>query len=520
MIKKLTNSKSLPVIFMVSTILSAICFRAARQNWVFITSGFGFDLPFILFMGMIICAIFFGAILVFKLQGSEFANKKAYKISLVIATFFALFLSVFGLIHTILYAMDENLEVFTLCLAKTLKEGALLLTVPFFALFYPKFPCKVKKAVATVSVLAVLLFGLNAYYPLTPYKMTSEPMVIDNGSEYSIVFATNDKGSAYVEYTYEGKDYKVFDNSCGRLITDKIHSIPVPYEHLRNNTYTVSSTRVMEDFSYGSRRGKTVTSGEYEFKYNDTDNQTWLVVSDWHTKLDKAYAAIANLESEFDGVLLVGDSSPGVDFQEQIITNVVEFGGKVSGGTKPVLYVRGNHETRGAFADELPVYLGIDQLYYTADVGPYSFVVLDSGEDKLDSHIEYGGMTDYDTYRANMIEWLKGVEVENEKVIAISHAWQISTVEPELSQAGWAELDRLGARLIISGHEHSCRFIGANEGYEQEVKEKYPDIIGYLDGGKSGDNFIASMLTLTEDGFEIKAVNNLDEEILNEEFSW
>ena len=52
------------------------------------------------------------------------------------------------------------------------------------------------------------------------------------------------------------------------------------------------------------------------------------------------------------------------------------------------------------------------------------------------------------------------------------------------------------------------------------VKEKYPDIIGYLDGGKSGDNFIASMLTLTEDGFEIKAVNNLDEEILNEEFSW
>ena len=518
--KKLIDKNAFIGIFTAMSVISAICFRSARQNWVFVANTFGFNLPMVLLGLMVASSVLLGVLLALRLWGNSFADKKAYKTLAIIGTVLSFILSLFAIIYTVMYAISESGEVFFLCLAQTLREGALMLTVPFFALFYPKSGCKTKKVIAALSVAAVLLMGVNSFHPLTPYKITSDPMVIDNGSEYSIVFAANDVGSAYVEYTYEGEDYKVYDNIGGRLVTGKTHSIPVPYEHLRNNTYKISSTRVIEDFSYGSRRGKTVTSAEYEFRYNDTDNQTWLVISDWHTQLDKAYTSIANLDSEFDAVMLVGDSSPGVDYEEQIITNTVEFGGKVSGGTKPVLYVRGNHETRGAYADELLVYLGIDQLYYTADMGPYSFVVLDSGEDKNDSHSEYGGMTDYNTYRADMIKWLKGVEVENEKVVALSHAWQISQVEPELSQAGWAELDRIVARLIISGHEHSCRFIGENEGYEKEIKETYPDIIGYIDGGKVGEDYIASMLTLSEDGFVIKAVNNHGAEIINEEFSW
>lgn len=520
MIRKMTNSKTLPAVLMISNILGAICFRAARQNWVFMAAIFGFDLPFVLLMGMILTGSLFAILLALKLWKKEATDTKGYKIALIIGTVFGLLLSVFALIHTVMYAMSENTEVFFLSLATTLKEGVFMLIVPFFVLFYPKFSCKLKKAIAVVSVLAVLLCGLNAYYPLTSYKITSDPMVIDNGTEYIIVFSTNDEGSAYVEYTYEGKDYKVSDNNCGRIVTGKTHTVTVPYEHLRNNSYKISSTRVIEDFSYGSRRGATVTSEEYEFKYNDSADQTWLVISDWHTMLQSAYDAIANFDTEYDAVMLVGDSSPGVDYQEQFITNTVQFGGQVSGGTKPVLYVRGNHETRGSFASELPECLGLEQLYYTADIGPYSFVVLDSGEDKEDAHVEYGGMTDYNTYRADMIEWLKGVEVKNEKVIAVSHAWQINIVEPELSQEGWAQLDRLGARLMISGHVHSCRILGENEGYEKEIKEKYPDIIGYLDGGLSNDTYIASLLTLSESGFELKAVDNWGNTVLNESFDW
>lgn len=50
--------------------------------------------------------------------------------------------------------------------------------------------------------------------------------VIDTGEDYGVVFTTSDFGMRYVEYSYNGKDYKVYDQNSGRLNTDSlIHSI-------------------------------------------------------------------------------------------------------------------------------------------------------------------------------------------------------------------------------------------------------------------------------------------------------
>jgi len=522
---KILSSNAFPSVFLVLSLLAAILFRASRSNWVFINKTVGIEsFSVILLTLMALTAVLFGVLLVIRLYTKDEASfnaKKYYRVLLSIGAVLTGVLFVFAMIYSMGLALSESSEVFFLTLRKTLSEGATLIIVPCLALFFPKLSCKVKKVVLAVLIVATVLSGINAFSPLKPYKITSEPMVIDNGNEYSIVFSTNDYGTAYAEYTFEGKTYKVFDNTGGRLNSNsKIHSVAVPYEHLRNNTYTVGSTRVVEEFSYGSRRGKTVTSAEYNFTFNDSDKQTWLVISDWHTMLDDAYKAISNLAKDYDAVILLGDASPGVDFEEQVISNIVDFGGEVSGGTKPVLYVRGNHETRGSYANDLPVALGLERFYYTADIGPYSFVVLDSGEDKDDSHIEYGGMNDYNTYRADMIKWLKGIEAKNEKVIALSHCWEISGVEEELSLAGWAELDRLDTRLLLSGHEHVCRFLGTNEGKEKELKEKYPDIIGYIDGGKIEGGYIASLLTLDKNSFEIYAVDTQGNEIIKESFNW
>ncbi len=520
--EKIFNSKLIPSVLLVLTVIGAVLFRASRSNWVFIGTTVSFNaLPVTLLALMAVCAALLGIHLRLKLANNNLCQKKAYKTVFAIIYAVSCLLIIFAVIYAIGLAVSESGEVFLLNLQKTLTEGTLLLLVPFFVLFYPLLPVKTKKVIAALSIVAVLLSGFNEFYPLSSYKITSTPMVIDNGEGYSIVFSTNDYGTAWAEYTYDGKDYKIYDNTGGRLNSDKkIHSISVPYEHLRNNTYKVGSTRVVEEFSYGSRRGKTVTSLEYDFKYNNGDDQKWLVVSDWHTHVNMAIQSINNTASDYDGVILLGDATPGVDFEQQVITNIVNFGGQISGGTRPVLYVRGNHETRGSYAKDLPVALGIEQLFYTADIGPYSFVVLDSGEDKDDSHIEYGGMTDYNTYRADMIEWLRSVEVKNDKVIALSHSWEISSVEEELSYAGWAELDRLGTRLLLSGHEHECRFLGENEGKEKDIKEKYPDIIGYIDGGKVGNSYVASMLTLNKNGFEIYAIDNNGEVFADEKFEW
>ena len=74
-------------------------------------------------------------------------------------------------------------------------------------------------------------------------------------------------------------------------------------------------------------------------------------------------------------------------------------------------YTRGNHETRGAFATEFQRYFSPkeENIYYTFRQGPICFVILDTGEDKPDSDIEYAGITVYDEYRTEQAEWLRQV---------------------------------------------------------------------------------------------------------------
>ena len=78
---------------------------------------------------------------------------------------------------------------------------------------------------------------------------------------------------------------------------------------------------------------------------------------------------------------------------------------------KPLYYVRGNHETRGPFATYFQDYFNPreNHIYGTLQDGPIFFILLDTGEDKPDSDLEYSGITDYDNYRTEQMEWLKQV---------------------------------------------------------------------------------------------------------------
>ena len=527
--KKLNLSQSVPahLIFTLLSLIATVFFYSFNLWWVFINITVNLQhfceilLTFMALNTALMGALSCIRINEFKKGEAPIYKGKLHKILFTVSAIisFIIFAFVFG--YGISLFFGENSGVLSLKIADTLSKVIPLVTLISLAIFYPASGCKTKKVVASIVVIASSLWIINDFVPLATYEITSNPIVIDTSENYSVVFSTSHYGTGYVEYTYEGKDYKVFDHTAGRLNSDsRIHSVEVPYEHLRNNNYKIGSTRVVDEFSYGSRLGKTVVSEEYTLTYNASDNQTWLVISDWHTMLDKASDAV-NYLGDYDSVILLGDSAPGVDYEKDVIKNTIQFAGEISGGTKPVIYVRGNHETRGSYANDLPRVLGLDELYYTLDVGPYSFVVLDSGEDKVDSHPEYGGLTAYGSYRADMIEWLKTAEATNDKVITLSHSWNISDVEEELSIIGWNEIDRIGTRLIMAGHYHQCRLLTTeNEGAESKLLSAHPGIIGYIDGGKSGENYIASKLTLSADGFSLEAVNNFGENVFSDSFEW
>lgn len=523
--KGLLKSKEFSVAALVISVIAPILFNAARATWVFVDITLNIEgFTRYLLYAMVIIAVLNCALCALRLydvkkNGTPVYRQRAFSVIREITFVLSLIFFIAGLIFAISVATSESSGEYFLYLKDSLITAAFFILVPFLAVFLPLLKGKARRMAVAISLAVIIVIAISFILPSGSYEITSAPTVIDKGDGYSVVFATSDHGTGYVEYTFDGKDYKIFDTNGGRLISDtKIHSIDIPYEHLDNNTYKVGSTRVFEQYSYGSYTGKEVVSEEYPFYPVSGDDITFLVLSDWHTHLDKAYAAAANA-GDYDALILMGDSSPGLDFEDEAVRNIIEFAGTLTNGKRPVLYTRGNHETRGAYASKLADALGLDEFYYTADLGNYSFVVLDSGEDKDDSHPEYGGMTDYNTYRAEMVEWLKGVKLKSNKVITLSHSWCISDVEKDLSESAWNELDRLSTRLIISGHTHQCRLLGETD-EEKAMLSNHPDIIGYMDGGNSDDRYIASKMILSSEGILLEAYDNLSGKVFEEKFEW
>ena len=71
-----------------------------------------------------------------------------------------------------------------------------------------------------------------------------------------------------------------------------------------------------------------------------------------------------------------------------------------------------------------------------------------------------------------MVDWLETISVENDKIICLCHAWQVSEPEENLSLKAWDILNRLGVDFILSGHTHECRFIDGATDREKEQIEK------------------------------------------------
>lgn len=471
-------------------------------------SGFSMTLLWI----SIISAIALTAMYVIKSTGVCLNGKRLWQSrSFSVIYFICLALTAFFVIYDIVNAISSGAETFPVAM-RFLKE-ALPYVIAVFAIVlltfaFPRVKRKSTRRVISGLVAAgVLVSGLLYLYPCYPYKITSDPMVIDSGENYSVVFATNDKGTGYVQYEYEGETYTVYDQDAGRKNGDsKIHTVSVPKEHLDSNRYRVGSRRVIDELSYGGRSGREVVSDYYQFSAPEGEEQRYLTLSDWHTHLDKAYKA-AEYAGDYDGIILLGDPAPGLMFEDEVKKYIVEFAGNLSAGSVPIIYVRGNHETRGKEASKLPGYLGLDSFYYTSRFGDYGFIILDSGEDKEDSHPEYGGMVDYEQYRKSMVDWLETLPETDAKTIALVHSHKIC-IEEELSSAAYSQLKRLNVNQIISGHTHTCEFL-ENDG-----------INVYIDGGHSGGTFIISKLTLTPSQYTLEAWNDSGDKVFEKDLNW
>lgn len=358
---------------------------------------------------------------------------------------------------------------------------------------------------------------LCSFFPIGSMRITVEPAVFDCGNDYyAVVWVTSTKGSGCVKYMCNGEEKVVWDTSAGIVRSnDKVHSVLVPKKELQGNKYKVVSQYVGYKLGYSASKGKTVESEEYLFGGVPKDDDIKiLAISDIHYMEKEMKKSLQYFTEAPDLIAMLGDISSTTESKEQFVNYMLKNAAYLSKSVVPVIYARGNHETRGEFSAEVIKYLPTetDGFYFTFDFGPLGGVVLDSGEDKDDSHPEYSGLIQFEEYRNKEYEWLTNLQKSE---FEDSRYKIVFTHHPVLSDhfgKDWtAPLKDLEMDLIVGGHYHKSDFVEA-EG----------EIPIFFDCGKDNTKsgvWAASMLTLKDDTIRMLTIDNSGNTVLDKTIS-
>ena len=137
---------------------------------------------------------------------------------------------------------------------------------------------------------------------------------------------------------------------------------------------------------------------------------SFTVVNDIHGDNELLADLIDNVQKEKnDFVIFNGDMVTTFDSGAGIFNGFLHTATERFASEIPFFYARGNHETRGLFFAQYRNFFPAptQTTYYSFQAGPVFFIVLDGGEDKPDSDMEYFDLSAFDTFRNEQVAWLK-----------------------------------------------------------------------------------------------------------------
>lgn len=302
-------------------------------------------------------------------------------------------------------------------------------------------------------------------YEATP-AIVAGPMLLDvSGTTATFVWMTDADSDAYVELG-EGDgafDRKVYAETDGMASVGTLHRVVV--DGLKPGTqyrYRIGSRRVVAIKPYWPDRGGSAESATREFTTFDAkrEHTRFAVITDTHEDRARTRDLLDIIDKQqVDFVVHAGDSIDHADSALQVRDGFIAPMAEGLRGQLPMLYARGNHETRGAFARELAPLL-------RAPEGGYSFVrrqgamqlfVVDTGEDKPDETKVYAGLNAMRSYRARELERFRGAlaQPSNGAAFRIVLAHQADWGWTGLPVSAWSDPANAGGiDLMIAGHEH------------------------------------------------------------------
>ena len=345
-----------------------------------------------------------------------------------------------------------------------------------------------------MAILIVLLIGFNSFLlsaNSANVNSTKDSTNISAGinhgpylvnmtdSSVQIVWTTSVPCLSWVEiapddgsHFYASERKKYFDSPYGQKRIDKFHCIKV--DGLKPGTkyrYRIFSTEVLYGKYPQYNYGKTFSTKVYKadplyFKTYSPNAEPirFVMINDMHQDNERISKLLSPAIGKVDFILLNGDMMNHIPCEDKIFEAFLDTVVKLTESSIPIVFARGNHETRGdsseSFMKFFPTPTG--KPYFSFKVGKTLFVVLDSGEDKPDSDIEYSGRADFDKFRSDEALWLSSL-IESEEFKTAKNRILICHIPPAWGQ--WhgslhfrklfsPMLTKENFNLILSGHLH------------------------------------------------------------------
>lgn len=320
------------------------------------------------------------------------------------------------------------------------------------------------------------------------------PYLQNMGSdEVTIMWVTSKNCFSWVEYG-EGNYAinKAFAYNNGLIeANNRIHKITL--SNLKpgvGHKYKIVSTEITRFKGSKVEFGETITSAMLGFKTPAADEEEvkFVVFNDIHDRpqiipqLLYRHGYTGNVR-DYDFVVFNGDCFDWVTEEQQLIDHLIKPTTDIFSNELPFILTQGNHECRGSFSRHIPAYFAYpdNKFYYAFSRGPVRFVVLDSGEDKKDDSVEYGGLAAFDRYREIQAKWLEK-EISNDEFKKADFRVVIIHISPYHS-GDWHGtlhcqkvfgpiLNKAKIDIQISGHTH--RYMT----HEPDATHNYPIVIG------------------------------------------
>lgn len=371
--------------------------------------------------------------------------------------------------------------------------------------------------------------------------LKSNPIVYAIEDEYEIFVLAENNGIIYVNV--DGKNY--YEDNSGCLSSEKNYAkIRIKQEILNSaKKYCVVYRKTIRRLAYFPEFEPQRTA-EFEFKpLEKTEDIRIYHVADVHNNFDVALKTCTYFGDELDALIVngdIGEVETVAHYEE-----VVKFVGDISKGRVPVVFARGNHDTRGRYAELFTEYFPCrgKKTYYTFSVGCLNGVVLDVGEDKVDDYKDdkykeygcstpyaYNGVNIFHEYRLEQLDFLKKLKREKGGItFAISHippakatddAGTVFDIERDLYSQINGELERLSIKFMLSGHFHRTFILKTND-ERSFMPHSYPIVVGsgikIVGADTRTAEYVGTALVVNSDGVSIKFTNS-SREVLDSEY--